>query len=142
MPVYFVGVERGVHYYAMQLIQGSSLARVLERWRGDANSRSHSDDASAVASADDTPHSLQAFISTKRTKTSDTYWRQVATLGIQVAEAVEHAHSQGMVHRDIKPGNLLLDEDQQAWVTDFGLAHLEAEASTRSPAMCWGRCAT
>ena len=35
VPVYFVGIERGVHYYAMQLIQGSSLARVLEQLRGD-----------------------------------------------------------------------------------------------------------
>jgi WD40 repeat protein/tetratricopeptide (TPR) repeat protein len=51
-----------------------------------------------------------------------TYWQKVALLGVQVAEALEYAHKQGIHHRDIKPSNLLLDTQGTVWVTDFGLA--------------------
>jgi WD40 repeat protein/serine/threonine protein kinase len=50
------------------------------------------------------------------------YWRSVASIGIQVAEALAYANSQGVLHRDIKPSNLLLDTKGTVWVTDFGLA--------------------
>jgi serine/threonine protein kinase/WD40 repeat protein len=50
------------------------------------------------------------------------YWRSVARIGVQTAEALAHAHAQGVLHRDIKPSNLLLDTRGTVWVTDFGLA--------------------
>jgi serine/threonine protein kinase len=51
-----------------------------------------------------------------------TYWQSVARIGIQVADALEYAHRQGVLHRDTKPSNLLLDTTGTVWVTDFGLA--------------------
>jgi len=51
-----------------------------------------------------------------------TYWQNVARIGWQAAEALSHAHSQGVLHRDIKPANLLLAEHGTVWLTDFGLA--------------------
>jgi tetratricopeptide (TPR) repeat protein len=53
---------------------------------------------------------------------SDT--RQRLALMIQVCEAVEHAHQRGVIHRDLKPGNILVDENGQPKILDFGLARV------------------
>ena len=50
------------------------------------------------------------------------YARSVAHVGIQVAEALEYSNGQGVLHRDVKPSNLLLDVFGTVWLTDFGLA--------------------
>ena len=51
-------------------------------------------------------------------------WREVTRIGVQVAQALKHAHDRGIVHRDLKPANLLLTDDDQIKLTDFGIAKL------------------
>jgi serine/threonine protein kinase/WD40 repeat protein/tetratricopeptide (TPR) repeat protein len=67
------------------------------------------------------PGSSEA-ISGSRSSGQHNYWHSVAQIGNQVAQALAHAHDQGVLHRDIKPSNLMLDLRGTVWITDFGLA--------------------
>ena len=79
-----------------------------------------------VASPDITPPTVSlpgaSADSLARSDPDRTFFRSVARIGLQVAEALEYANRQGVLHRDVKPSNLLLDPKGNVWVADFGLA--------------------
>jgi serine/threonine protein kinase/WD40 repeat protein len=147
-----VGSDRGVHFYAMRFIEGKSLEdviRELEKQKARRNrpstgqppaesrqTREAVDSNGKPAETKSAPRAFseaalstatQPVLSTKDSTESPRYFRSVAELGVQVAEALEHAHQQGVIHRDIKPSNLMLDGRGKVWITDFGLAQVRSD---------------
>ncbi|HET6882749.1 MAG TPA: serine/threonine-protein kinase [Pirellulales bacterium] len=152
VPIYAVGCERGVHFYAMQLIEGHSLALLIRQLREQAGidpveSETRAGDSEAAVSLTDaylggvvplgpaTSENLRSTagasltITARAARGGDNYFQKIARLILQAAEALEHAHQLGIVHRDIKPANLLVNALGTLWVADFGLAQFQAEAS-------------
>lgn len=184
VPVYFVGCERGVHFYAMQLIDGQSLAVVIAEMRRQLGrevqeDRSESsprpgtatrelpresprrespkrrqgrDDAiratnppsdasgAALASASDsgpaqsgassdTAAPVSLALTTQRSNKNQSFFRSAASLIRQAADALDHAHQYGIIHRDVKPANLLVDAGGRLWIMDFGVAQFHNDVS-------------
>ncbi len=144
--VHSVGCDRGVHYYAMQYIEGQTLAEVISQASGDKSdgvTGRRGDKLTMPTPTDSPAHPVTlspahpvtadtsplAALSTETSPRNPQFFRTVARLGIQAAEALEHAHQMGVVHRDIKPSNLMVDDRGHLWITDFGLAMTQTDAN-------------
>src|SRR5262249_50244102 len=69
-----------------------------------------------------------AVLSSHGTVHDREFFLNVARLGKEAAEALEHAHEYGILHRDVKPSNLMVDLAGKLWVTDFGLARMQNDS--------------
>ncbi len=123
VPVFSVGSDRGVEFLAMPLIAGRSLAEVLTHHRHPLGSAPPGDASSVRAAEPAAPPGLDPE-GLGAPAGSRPYFRAVARLGLQAAQALDHAHALGVLHRDIKPSNLLVSGPLHLWVTDFGLARI------------------
>lgn len=157
VPVYGVGELDGQHYYAMKFVDGYGLDGLLRMFSDSRREKGGSDDstwadtsdggrrrrfARALAegrldrfgrSSEDTSEDESAADSSDVPPSlGRAYHRNVARIGLRAAEALGHAHARGVLHRDVKPANVLIDRGGRVWITDFGLAKLdESEDLTR-----------
>lgn len=107
VPIYATGEEAGVYFYAMELVPGPSLDKV-------------------VRATGDTTGTIAA-LSASLVPGNDKYFATIAALLAEAALALHHAHERGVVHRDVKPSNLLLAPGPRLCVSDFGLARIVDE---------------
>jgi len=110
VAVLTVGVEHGVRFFAMEFVDGHNLQDEILRLRSnlaaDENDRAHLPSSHATD-----------------------YFRSVAECVRQVADGLSYAHEHQVIHRDVKPSNLLLDAAGRVKLVDFGLARDEEQGS-------------
>jgi len=116
VPIYEIGEHEGQHYFSMGLIEGPNLREVLSRRRSGSNQLS--------------VISNQSHWRPKELKTEHWPLNTSAKLVSTIARAVHYAHQRGVLHRDVKPSNILLDAQGGPHLTDFGLAKLIEKEST------------
>lgn len=125
VPIYATGEEGGLHYYAMELIDGSGLDLIIRQRRESANQAAAISPDLAATAAYTPPDSLAPLADPGSAAGSSTDWfDRIAVMIADVADALHHAHQNGVTHRDIKPSNLLLASDGRLSLTDFGLARM------------------
>ena len=109
VPVHAIGEADGQFYLAMDYIEGATLAQALENTQNGAGSDGIEEKAWHLPT--------QLGSSTQRG-----YPGRVARIIAQLADALQYAHDQQVIHRDIKPKNILLDQEGVPFLVDFGLA--------------------
>ncbi|MBL8753510.1 MAG: serine/threonine protein kinase, partial [Planctomycetes bacterium] len=125
VSVFDAGEHEGVPYFTMEMLDGVTLDQACARLHDrDPAELTGNDLRTLVAPADATGELF-----------TGSWWEAAVRIGTQVALGLRHAHLRGIVHRDVKPSNIVVTPHGQAIVLDFGVAQVRAAADlTRSGA--------
>lgn len=124
LPVYSYGEAGEYRYYVMELVEGVDLDWIIGRLRREDRPITAGEVRGALVDV------IRRPVDTTRPRKRNRLaglgrdsWPAFAKIGTQVATALAYAHQRGVVHHDIKPGNLLLDAEGRVVVGDFGVAN-------------------
>jgi tetratricopeptide (TPR) repeat protein len=138
VPIYATGEQDGTHYYAMELVEGPSLNHVIRLLRQSRTMEPAAMTEEPTLTADLPFWVVETLAGGKPAQGSDSavsdsgstlqsgagYFDVVARMMAEVADGLDYAHSQGVIHRDVKPSNLLLSPAGRLSINDFGLARM------------------
>lgn len=137
VAVYTTGEEAGTVYYSMELIEGFSMSELISTLRIDPlpevssfqldkATRAKSDATTLPKMDAATPQSdnCPKLVDCSPLKSHEGYFRVIARLLADAAAGLDYAHGQHVIHRDVKPSNLLFSLDGEIHISDFGLAHI------------------
>lgn len=151
VPIFSLGEDDGTFFYAMEFVDGPGLNEIIGEHRerqitdtatadlSDTVELVRSDSAVALPLRDDVTEtqplpsrqsigdSSVTLSSFSNVHSSDEFYGSVARHIANVADGLDYAHEQGVIHRDIKPHNLILGRDDNLRISDFGLARLSEQ---------------
>lgn len=120
VPIFRFGRHEDYAYYVMQYVESVNLGHII----GALSERQQVSPAQEIRDEVGDSASGESWTPgpADRKKLKQDSWKAFARIGLQVAQALRHAHRMGVLHNDVKPGNLLIDASGKVFVTDFGLA--------------------
>jgi serine/threonine protein kinase/formylglycine-generating enzyme required for sulfatase activity len=125
-PVYETGTESGMAYIAMRFVEGESLAFHLARSREEVTARNHGSVVLPESASPETkPEMKRESVTPPATGLHRRRIDAILALIEATARALHAAHEAGIVHRDVKPGNIMVAPDGRPVLLDFGLARDE-----------------